>query len=77
MSNTLKTVIGFLRSIIERRVPMMSRNASLDEIYNYLSIDNLFATSGQPSEEQFGLIRNAGYETVVNLAPVTGLPLGI
>jgi len=39
------------------------------DIYNYLDIDGLYATSGQPSEAQFQLIRNAGYQTVINLAP--------
>ena len=68
-SNTLKTILGFLRSVVERRTPFVSSTDSVDDIYNYLNIDDLFATSGQPNEKQFGLIRDAGYETVVNLAP--------
>lgn len=69
-SNTPKTIIGFLRSIVERTF-FKRKSHSLEDIYNYLPIENLFATSGQPSEQQFELIRSAGYETVINLAPVS------
>lgn len=41
----------------------------MSDVYNYLDIDGLFATSGQPSETQFKLIHDTGYETVINLAP--------
>ena len=68
-SNTLNTVFGFLRSFTARRSPFKQTSTSIDDIYNYLPIANLFATSGQPSESQFGLIRDAGFNTVINLAP--------
>jgi protein tyrosine phosphatase (PTP) superfamily phosphohydrolase (DUF442 family) len=68
-SSTLKTLIGFLRSVVERRAPFSTTSASVDDIYNYLKIENLFATSGQPDEREFRLVRDAGYETVINLAP--------
>ena len=68
-SNTLKTVIGFCRAFIEQRTPLGKESASIEDIYNYLAIDGLFPTSGQPSEAQFKLIRDAGYEVVINLAP--------
>lgn len=68
-SNTLKTVVGFLRGVLERWTPLKPAGQSVEEIYNYVEIDGRFATSGQPNEQQFGLIRDAGYETVINLAP--------
>jgi protein tyrosine phosphatase (PTP) superfamily phosphohydrolase (DUF442 family) len=68
-SNTFKTCVGFLRSIFKRRKPFKTTSVSVGDIYNYVKIDNLFATSGQPDECQFRLIRDAGYETVINLAP--------
>ncbi len=68
-TNTIKTIVGFFRSVIDRRTPFKRKSVSIDDIYNYLPINELFATSGQPSESQFELIRGAGYETVINLAP--------
>ena len=39
----------------------------LSEIYNFLPIDNRWATAGQPTAEQFLAIAQAGYEVVINL----------
>lgn len=69
-SSTARTIYGFLRSFLRRRLPYPDRSDQLDDIYNYLSIENLFATSGQPSEAQFRLIKEACYESVINLAPI-------
>ena len=71
--NTLKTTLGFVRSVVERHSPFAKARHSIEQIYNYLNIDKLYATSGQPDEDQFGLIRDAGYEVVVNLAPTSAL----
>lgn len=43
--------------------------SSLDEIYNYLSISDSLALSGQPSEDQLQRIAEAGFEAIINLAP--------
>jgi len=67
--NTLKTTVGYWRGMLERWTPLDPPSNSIEEIYNYLQIEDRFATSGQPNEHQFGLIRDAGYEIVVNLAP--------
>ena len=40
----------------------------IEEIYNYLRLSDFVATGGQPTEAQFSLIKEAGYEVVVNLA---------
>ena len=72
-ANTLKTILGFIRSVIDRRISVFARAESLEDIYNYVDIDGLYATSGQPSEAQFQLIKDAGYERVINLAPTSML----
>lgn len=63
--NTLATSVGFLRSLFG----VGNKNNSLEDIFNYLPISENFATSGQPSEQQFSLIRDAGFKTIINLAP--------
>lgn len=72
-SNTARTILGFIRAFLGRRLPFLDDGEGIDDIYNYLQIENLFATSGQPSEAQFRLIGDAGYETVINLAPTSVL----
>ena len=68
-SSTAKTILGFLGSVLEKYTPFKISGDSVEDIYNYLEIDDNLATSGQPNEKQFVLIRDAGYQTVVNLAP--------
>lgn len=41
--------------------------AALTEIYNFLPIDDRWATAGQPTVEQFAAIKAAGYEVIINL----------
>ncbi len=40
----------------------------LDNIYNFLQLSDLIATSGQPTVEQFSAIKDSGYQVVINLA---------
>jgi len=40
----------------------------LNEIYNFLKLDDDLLTSGQPSEAQYPAIAEAGVQTVINLA---------
>jgi uncharacterized protein (TIGR01244 family) len=42
---------------------------SVGDIYNFVEIDPSTGTAGQPTEVQFGELREAGYEAVINLAP--------
>ena len=67
--NTVRTLFGFIRAVLGRWFPSLSRNDRLDDIYNYVGIEGLYATSGQPSESQFQLIRDAGYDVVMGTAP--------
>ena len=72
-ANTLKTTVGFVRSVLARFLPFLARNERLDDIYNFLEIEDVYSTSGQPSESQFHLIKEAGHKLVVNLAPTSML----
>ena len=40
----------------------------MKNITNFFQITDSIATSGQPSKEQFALIKQAGYHSVINLA---------
>jgi uncharacterized protein (TIGR01244 family) len=42
---------------------------SVTDIHNFIAIDDLVATAGQPTAEQFRAAGAAGYEVVINLAP--------
>ena len=67
--NTLKTSWGFLLTLLRNRVSLPLRTRSIQSIYNFLPIDEHWVTSGQPSAQQFELIQQAGFNTVINLAP--------
>ncbi|WP_320033698.1 protein tyrosine phosphatase family protein [Halarcobacter sp.] len=43
----------------------------MNEILNYIKIDELISTSGQPTVEQFQKIKDEGFEVVINLALCT------
>jgi len=40
----------------------------LENILNYIKINENISTSGQPNQQQFELISQCGYEVVINLA---------
>ncbi len=40
----------------------------MENIFNYIKINENIATSGQPTVEQLEFISNSGYEVVINLA---------
>jgi protein tyrosine phosphatase (PTP) superfamily phosphohydrolase (DUF442 family) len=44
---------------------------NLDNLLNFVQISETIATAGQPTEAQLTEIKNAGYQTVVNLALTT------
>lgn len=43
----------------------------MEEIINYIKINDMLSTSGQPTAKQFKEIANNGYEYVINLAVAT------
>lgn len=68
-ANTLKTSFGYLLTLLRGCVPTAVQRRNLYGIYNYLPLSETLATSGQPTEQQFAGIVDAGYKTVINLAP--------
>lgn len=48
--------------------PALNANNPASSITNYLQISDQLASSGQPEENQFKLIKNEGYDVVINLA---------
>jgi uncharacterized protein (TIGR01244 family) len=42
---------------------------AIEDAFNFIRIDDLVSTAGQPTEEQFRDARNSGFEVVINLAP--------
>lgn len=42
---------------------------TISDTYNFVQIDNMIATAGQPSAAQSREASEAGYEVVINLAP--------
>ena len=64
-TSTFKTSLGFIQTLIG----IGSTSASLDSIFNVHPISENLMTSGQPTAEQFGTIKDAGFEQVINLAP--------
>ncbi len=67
--NTLKTTWGFIVTMIRKYAGMPAGGKQLDDIYNYVRIDDRIGTSGQPTEKQFELIKAEGFTSVINLAP--------
>jgi len=67
--NTLRTIGGFIRSMITRYTPLDLSRDSLEGIFNYLPISESIITSGQPTEQQFRFVKDAGFRHVINLAP--------
>ena len=42
---------------------------NIEGIYNFIQVNELVATSGQPTEEQLAALAEDGYTAVINLAP--------
>ena len=40
----------------------------MDDIFNYLWIEDRLSTGGQPTESQLVSLKNAGYQVIINLA---------
>ncbi|MBI9091763.1 MAG: protein tyrosine phosphatase family protein [Desulfobacterium sp.] len=69
MLNTAKTTLGFFGSLIRKYTPLQYKENSVEDIFNYLNINDTLSCSGQPGKNQFPLIQKAGYDVIINLAP--------
>jgi uncharacterized protein (TIGR01244 family) len=72
MLRTLRTAVGYVGTLIARRLPAQLRGSGTASIFNFIPIDDRVATAGQPTEEQLAAIQQAGYDVVINLAPDAG-----
>ena len=68
---TLKTVLGYAISLLEKYTAISFKKNKLTAIFNYLPIAPNLATSGQPTEKQLESIQAAGFSKIINLAPPT------
>lgn len=68
ITNPGATIVNFIKLVFTRYMGINLMGEKIENIFNYLKISNQIATGGQPTEEQLALIKNAGYETVINLA---------
>jgi hypothetical protein len=68
---TLKTVLGYGISLIEKYSGISFKKNKLTSIFNYLPINPNLSTSGQPTEQQLKSIQAAGYTKIINLAPTS------
>jgi len=65
----IRTMWRYLLSLAEKYTPMKFSDDSVEDTLNYLLINDRIGSSGQPTENQFYAIRDAGYKTVINLLP--------
>ena len=69
MANTFNTVMGYYATRVRKRLGWSGNIRDLTDIFNFIQLDDRVATSGQPTEQQLNLIKEAGFTTVINLAP--------
>ena len=66
---TIKTLTHFFGTVIAKHLGIKRGRPELESIFNYVKITDNLSTSGQPTEEQFTSIAEAGFESVINLLP--------
>ncbi len=64
----IQNIYGLIKLSVNNIFPWKLVGKNMQDIYNYIKISDLIATSGQPTKEQFSTIKASGYEVVVNLA---------
>ena len=68
LTNPFATIVSFLRLFISRYMNIDLMGDRQEKIFNYLAISDRIATGGQPTEKQLSLLKNNGYQVVINLA---------
>jgi protein tyrosine phosphatase (PTP) superfamily phosphohydrolase (DUF442 family) len=66
---TVQTVVHYFGTVIANTLGLKRGRAEIESIFNYVKITDTLSTSGQPTEEQFGAIADAGFDQVINLLP--------
>lgn len=70
ITNPVKTIYSLLKMVVSTNLGVNVMGEKLEDIFNYLQISDLIATSGQPTESQIAAIKEAGYQVLINLAPL-------
>ncbi len=71
MSNatTIRTLWVFAGTVLAKWLGIKRGKPETEAIFNYVKINDQLSTSGQPTAEQFTAIRDAGFDSVINLLP--------
>ena len=71
MSNatTIRTLWIFAGTVLAKWLGIKRGKPEIEAIFNYVKINDQLSTSGQPTAEQFAAIRDAGFDSVINLLP--------
>ena len=71
MSNatTIRTIWVFAGTVLAKWLGIKRGKPEIEAIFNYVKINDQLSTSGQPTAEQFTAIRDAGFDSVINLLP--------
>lgn len=71
LTNPVQTIINFFKLTISRYSGLNLMGEKIEDIFNFLKLTDVIATSGQPTEKQFAIVKHADYQVVINLAPTT------
>jgi protein tyrosine phosphatase (PTP) superfamily phosphohydrolase (DUF442 family) len=71
LTNPIQTIFRFIKLSISQYTPIDLMGNNLENIFNFLELSPSIATAGQPTESQLLSIKNAGYRSIINLAPGT------
>jgi protein tyrosine phosphatase (PTP) superfamily phosphohydrolase (DUF442 family) len=66
--NVLRTVWDYAKLSVQHNTGIKLVGESLESIFNFLPLSETLITAGQPTEQQLVMVKNCGYQTVVNLA---------
>lgn len=69
LTNPINTIYKILKLSISNNLGINLMGNQIENILNFKKISALVATAGQPTEQQLPLIKNAGYQIVINLTP--------
>ena len=67
--HTARTLTRFVGTVFSRYTGITFRGRKLDDVFNYVRIDERTATSGQPTAAQFETIKHSDFDVVINLLP--------
>lgn len=66
--NVLRTIWDYAKLSVHRNTGIKLVGESLESIFNFLALSETLITAGQPTEQQLAMVKDGGYQTVVNLA---------